>query len=135
MQYSDEKQSIQEIQGSLFNIIQEEVLEQKRDKCPKYETCGAPLCPLIDNELVHNVWYPDEEICMARKFARVSWIRKQKLIAKKYGSADSYFTVRMLDTVARVMKGIEGANPDNPDSEENWFEFRKPKIAEIKQSD
>ena len=135
MQNNEEKQNSQEIQGSLFDIIEDKSHEQKRYHCPKYEICGAPLCPLTNNELAHNVWYPDEEICTARKFARTPWIRKQKLIAKKYGSADRYFTIRMLDAVARVTKGIEGANPDNPNGEESWFETRKARTAEVKHSD
>jgi hypothetical protein len=135
MQQSEEKQNPQETQGSLFDIIENKSRKQKRDDCPKYEICGAPLCPLANNELAKNVWYPDEEICAARKFARMPWVRKQKLIAKKYGSADRYFTVRMLDAVARVIRGIEGANPDNPDGEESWFETRKSRTAEGKRAD
>jgi hypothetical protein len=116
-----------EAQGKLLLFPEERKKAKTSQECRRYEDCGAPLCPLNFAELEQEVWYPDEEICTARKFARMSWVRKQKLIARKYSSADRYFTVQMLETIARVTKGIEGANPDSPDGEESWFEHRNSK--------
>jgi hypothetical protein len=116
-----------EVQGTLLLFPEERKKAKTSQECRRYEDCGAPLCPLNFDELEKEVWYPDEEICTARKFARMSWVRKQKLIARKYGSAERYFTVRMLDSITRVAKGIEGANPDSPDGEESWFEHRDSK--------
>jgi hypothetical protein len=71
------------------------------------------------------IWYPDEDICSLRRFASVDWVRKQKLIVKKHGSVDGFFTARMLQVIKKVSKGITGANPDSGiDAEKRWFRDR-----------
>lgn len=87
--------------------------------CKHYDNCAAPICPMDEDSLT-GIWYPDEEICQSRQFATLDWIRKQKLIARKHGSVDGFFSVAMLQALERVNKGITGANPDEPDSEAKW---------------
>ena len=81
------------------------------DRCPSFEGCSASLCPL-DKGVGTYCWYPDEPICSFRQFQRLDWVRKQRLIAKRHGSIDRYFTVKMLQEIQRVRKGIKGADPD-----------------------
>jgi len=100
--------------------------------CPKYDGCDVPLCPLDQPEdLVKHTWYPDEPICSRRKYARLSWIRTQRRIAKlQRGPETGYFTKPMLDVLNRVHKQVRGANPDMEKSESRWFRARARAKAE-----
>lgn len=82
--------------------------------CPRFEDCSAPICPLQQNTIYGGIWYPDEDICTAKKFQTLPWVKKQKAIAKINAPNDRYFTVEMLEAVRQVRKGIEGINPDQP---------------------
>lgn len=94
-----------------------------KQECNLFETCSAPLCPMDNNE--QYIWYPDEDICSLRQFASVNWVRKQKLIAKKHGSVNGFFSVKMLQVIKKVSKGITGANPDSGiDAVKQWFRDR-----------
>ncbi len=84
-----------------------------RPDCPKFENCSATLCPLADN-LKHLIWYPDEDICKAKKFQTLPWLKKQKAIARSNAPNDRYFTIEMLEAITRVQKGIAGIDPDQP---------------------
>ena len=79
--------------------------------CPSFANCNASLCPLADN-LKDLIWYPDEDICGAKRFQSLDWVRKQKTIAKVKADQDRYFTVEMLKSVRQVRKGLVGVNPD-----------------------
>lgn len=60
-------------------------------------------------------------------FQTLEWIKKQKLIAKKYGSTDGFFNLKMLNVIQHVQKGINGANPDLPLSskaDDKWISER-----------
>jgi hypothetical protein len=94
--------------------------------CPKFEDCSAPVCPLQQNAIGHGIWYPDEEICIARKFLTLGWVRKQKAIVKVKAPEDRYFTVEMLEAIKQVRKGIEGISPDQlleqaKEAERKWI--------------
>lgn len=92
------------------------------------EACSAPLCPLDEQSLARGIWYCDEDICRARQFARVPWVRTQKKMAKVKASDEFFFTVAMLNSIGRVSKGLKGANPDaSPDAERQWLEGREAK--------
>lgn len=94
-------------------------------QCNLYEICTAQLCPL-EADLVHHLWYPDEEVCRSRKFSGLSWLKTQKKIAKLKLNPDiGYFTVDMLELIDRVSRGIKGAHPDKPHSKDRWIEQRK----------
>jgi hypothetical protein len=107
--------------------------------CTLFEICQvleAPLCPLQEHTIRYGIWYPDEAICRAKRFQEVPWIKKQKQIAKRKLSADDgFFTVRMLNALRVLPKEIKGANPDDPNPEETWFNERHAGPKAIKSND
>jgi len=101
------------------------------EKCNLFEECEAPICPLQKNTVEHGIWYADEQVCRARRFQRLPWVKRQKKIAK-FALASivncldiGFFSVRMLENIHRLSKGTQGANPDNIDSEEQWLKERQ----------
>ena len=81
-------------------------------QCKRFDTCNAPLCPLDEQSLKHSIWYPDEEICRAKLFSALPWIKAQRKIAKRASRMDRYFTLQMLKRNCIIKKGIEGLDPD-----------------------
>jgi hypothetical protein len=81
-------------------------------ECKKYDTCNAPLCPMDAQSLAHGIWYPDEEICGMRTHTSLSWIKNQKKLLKRSGTADRYFTLQMLERNCIIRRGIEGLDPN-----------------------
>ena len=73
----------------------------KAEECLKFETCGAPLCPL------------DEEICTSIKCGNKDWIRNQRKIKKRAANRNFYFTYEMLCRNCQIRRGIDGLDPDN----------------------
>ncbi len=92
--------------------------------CPKYEDCSAPLCPLQRYTIDRGIWYTDEDICIAKRFQTLPWVRKQKAIVKAHAASDRYYTVEMLNAVRQVRKGIQGIDPDQPLTEAEAAEQR-----------
>ena len=104
------------------------------DNCGLFEGCDAPLCPLQQNTVKSGLWYADEDICRARKFQSLSWVKKQKRIAKLGLTAqDGLFTVKMLNCLDRISKSLKGADPDDIDSEAKWLKQRAGKRARVSQ--
>jgi len=86
------------------------------------------LCPLDENSIKNEIWYPDEEVCHKRSVP--DWVRRQKAIAKVKAPSDKYFTVEMLEAIKQVRKGIVGINPDLPlgqakEAERKWIVEKK----------
>ncbi|MDA8126601.1 MAG: hypothetical protein M0009_15615 [Deltaproteobacteria bacterium] len=77
--------------------------------CALFESCQAPLCPL-DQSSLKGVWYADEEICRARSYAGLAWIRGQRKIGRV--GARGYFTLEMLQRNCIVKRGIAGLDSD-----------------------
>jgi len=107
-------------------------------ECQKFEECSATLCPLDEISMSGGIWYSDEEICQARKFQRLPWVKKQKLVVKAGASNDKYFTVEMLENKKQIRKGIEGIDPDQPidkaDAEEKkWAGIKVKRGRKAKQ--
>ena len=93
-------------------------------KCPKYESCSAPLCPLDTQSPISNTYFPGEDICKAKRFQSLGWVKKQKAIAKLKPSG--YFTIAMLKAIRRISKSIEGIDSDSSldkatKAEETWI--------------
>jgi hypothetical protein len=88
------------------------------------------------NTVEHGRWYADEQICKAKKFQNLPWIRKQKRIAR-LGLAidDGFFTVRMLNSIqaTAITKNLKGADSDYLISELKWLEQRAEKRASAEQ--
>lgn len=98
-----------------------------KEECKHFGRCFAPLCPISGKEKSYlYIWYPDEKICSLRKFQTLDWVKKQKLIAKRHGSVAHFFTIRMLQAIKRVSRGITGIDPDNKrDTEKQWLKTRR----------
>jgi len=99
----------------------------KREDCPSFDTCGAPLCPLDLESLKNGIFYPDEEICKRRNAP--AWIKVQRKIAKKTGDKDKYFTYEMLAQNCVISKGITGLDPDKEQAPQlkRWLEHHPVK--------
>lgn len=97
---------------------------QDRADCPRFEDCSAPICPLQQNTIDDGIWYPDEDICTAKRFQTLPWVKKQKAITKAKDPEDRYFTVEMLGVIKQVRKGIEGISPGQPIEEATRAEKR-----------
>lgn len=83
------------------------------EKCPKFNTCSAPLCPL-DLNVEKYCWFPDEAICNRKYIPR--WAKNQRKIKKKAKDKNSYFVYAMLNRNCRVKKGITGLNPNKAEA-------------------
>jgi len=82
-----------------------------KENCPRFETCGASLCPL-NNLKDESAWYPDEEVCKNSAYSKLRFIQNQKKIAKRAKDPDKYFNFRMLNQNCRITKGIIGLDPE-----------------------
>ena len=88
-------------------------------ECPHYGNCASPLCPK-DIYCGNKAWFPDEPVCRLR--CAPDWVRKQRQIVRLPGIDPSrYFTLRMLNTIKQVSRGLQGANPDLVTAERIWF--------------
>lgn len=96
--------------------------------CPQYEKgCICQLCPM-ENDIDKHLWYPDESVCSSRQYARLPWLKTQRKVAKLHLGPDTgFFTVRMLEVIGRVSKGLQGVDPDSPGSEQRWLAARVSK--------
>ena len=82
--------------------------------CKFYESCSAPLCPmLLDKQNTNYIWYPDEEICRKIK-GLPSWVKQQRKIAKKAKPENCcyYFILDMLKVRFRVASSVRGLDPN-----------------------
>jgi hypothetical protein len=99
--------------------------------CNLFEVCEtpeAPLCPLQISTVKHGIWYGDEAICRAKQFQNVPWLKKQNLIAGlRLKTDDGFFTVKMLNTLKVIEKGLKGADPNDKNPELKWIKLRKGK--------
>ena len=99
-------------------------------KCPNFNRCEAPLCPEDERSLKHGLWYGNEEVCPVIKYRKLKWLQKQRKIARLgKGLDDGFFTVKMLDTLGIMRKGIQGANPDAVRAVETWLEKRALSVS------
>ena len=80
-----------------------EMTNEQAEKCPKYQNCDAPLCPLdLDKEAS---WYIDEEVCKSPEFRDKPWIMLQrKLKGKRTKDPDHLYTYKELIDECRKAK-------------------------------
>ena len=102
------------------------------EKCPFFNFCNAPICPLDENK-EKAIWYSDEAICKNPEYSGLDFIITQKKIAKvnKTHGVKGYFTLKMLNQKIIMRSGIQGINEDTPIEfssilEENWLKRHKP---------
>ena len=75
--------------------------------CPNFEECNAPLCPLDEETWECGIWYTDETICSLKELGDLSWIKKQRKLAK--AGRKGFFTFEMLQ--GKAAKGIDVDSP------------------------
>lgn len=94
----------------------------RSEKCPRFEECSAPLCPL-DKSLKQGIWYPDQEICKRKGFGDRDFIKAQKKIVKVKSDPNYYFTIQMLKRNCKIGKGMCGIDPDETEKPQlqNWL--------------
>jgi len=103
--------------------------------CKFFHSCSAGLCPL-DPEVSKRIWLPEEsdteEVCRNPEFAGLQFIKTQrkivKVLRKRPGERDDYFTYSMLNRDITVKSGIRGAPSDPPDSIKDaisWYEKKE----------
>jgi len=85
-----------------------------KEKCPRFNSCEATLCPLDPND---HSWYPDEAVCQrcdSDTFSVPRWVAMQKLVAEKLNCSreQGYFVIEMLEQLTEVAADINGLNPD-----------------------
>ena len=104
--------------------------------CRYFDKCSAPLCPR-DPGLASRPWFPDEEICRARKeTSGLKWIENQRKVQRKAKSVDRFFTLEMLDRDCIIRAGIEGIDSDAKDPEadlQRWLESHPERTPEQKE--
>ena len=96
-----------------------------KTKCPHFEVCSAPICPIDPSSVKNCAWFPDEEICRVRPY-HADWVRRQVEIQKKVGDDPEAgcFTVKMLERQCVLTKKTTGADPDKGPphrQEESWL--------------
>lgn len=89
------------------------VLVMPAEKCLKFEGCNAILCPMDEDNHKH-IWFVEESICKLTKYQSLSWIKKQKQIARKVPNIQGYFTIKSLEEINMVRNGLKGDDPDLP---------------------
>lgn len=89
------------------------------ESCSYLEKYECPLCPLAAN---HNqIWYSEDDICKNEQFETVT--KSMKKLNRK--AAQGFFTLGMLDRGFIVRRGVEGIDPDLPDSmKDPWKEYQ-----------
>lgn len=100
-------------------------------ECAGWKHCEASICPEDRESLTAGRWFPDEGVCVSRRYSSLPWVRRQKAIAKlaKRYDIDGCFTRKMLEAVVQVRRGIEGASPNRQGSEAAWLRTRSPQMA------
>lgn len=83
------------------------------------------------------IWYSDEEVCHSRKYSKgLFWIQKQKDVARKVVSVNTYFTLQMLKKDFAITKAMLGCDPDSllPFDQEikKWLRSHPAKIKKKK---
>lgn len=108
-------------------------MEMKERMCNLLEPCDtpeAPLCPIQVNTIKHGIWYPGEPVCKSKRFSHLSWLQKQRKIARlRLTEEAGFFTVKILEEIHTITKNVKGADPDEPDAEQKWLTRRKENRA------
>lgn len=84
--------------------------------CSIFNRCSAPICPLCLTG--GEIFFADEEICGKRGMAKLfPWIKTQRKLAKKHRESHDtgFFTVEILNKIARVSRTTTGRDPDRPE--------------------
>lgn len=76
----------------------------EKSQCSKFETCSAALC---QHDLTPRMfWYADTEVC--RSASAPKWVKVQRRITKINPDPHRWYTVKMLESIRRIDRGILG---------------------------
>ena len=110
------------------------------ETCRYFESCSAPICPEDPESLAYCAWFSDEEICKRADYAGVSWIKRQKRIARAT-QKDFWrgcFTMAMLDHPCTIHSSIKGLDPEKGEISEarvkEWMSKHPPVSAKRRAS-
>jgi len=108
------------------------------EKCPYFDSCNAPICPL-DEHKENAIWYSDEAICKNPEYSSLEFIKTQKKISRlnKKHVVNGFFTYNMLNRSLRVGSGLKGLNEDTDFNmlkkhEQNWILRHRGMSNELK---
>ena len=91
--------------------------KQGNEECPYWKRgCNNQLCPMLKGNSKY-IWYSDEDPCNNPEYKDNIVAINQKKLKKK--NAPGYFTYNMLNRNFIIKRGIEGIDPDVPDSVES----------------
>lgn len=102
------------------------------EDCPRFDYCGASVCPLHDKEYLYAIrgFYADEdEICGIKDAGKYPIVQTMRRIQKADGMG--LFTVEMLESLSRVGKGITGIpfeasySPGHQQPSKKWVATRR----------
>jgi hypothetical protein len=62
--------------------INADLEKEHAEKCPKFYTCEAPLCPLT-HQYLGRVWYEDEPVCKQAPYKETVFVVMQRILRNK----------------------------------------------------
>lgn len=62
--------------------IKADLEKEQAEKCPKFYTCDAPLCPLT-HQYLGRVWYEDEPVCKQAPYKNNTFVVMQRTLRNK----------------------------------------------------
>ncbi len=95
--------------------MNDEQRELVPNTCSIFYRCSSPICPLCLTG--DELWFPDEPYCSKHNMAdNFQFIKVQRKLAKKHKESHDagFFTVEMLNKIARVSRSTTGRDPDIP---------------------
>lgn len=105
------EQQREQVKRFVANLKEQE--QRPFESCPFYERCESQICPM-DPSKAERTWYTDEGPCLNPDYRNEQSIINQKKLTKK--QASGYFTFEMLNRDIIIRKGIQGIDPDVPES-------------------
>jgi hypothetical protein len=62
--------------------IKADIEKEQAERCPKFYTCDAPLCPLT-HQYLGRVWYEDEPVCKQAPYKDNPFVVMQRMLRNK----------------------------------------------------
>lgn len=122
-----------------YEGLHEEDVDETTGKCPRFEDCSAPICPMDEQSIKSSNWYPDEDICVVRSFSSLPWVARQRKLQRKVRNRDFFFTHKMLCRNCKVTVATEGIDPDHDYDDldrdvKKWLQTH-PEIRELSEEE
>ncbi len=105
------EQQQRQVKQFIDNMKEQE--QRPYESCPFYDRCESQLCPL-DPSKGQRIWYTEEGPCINPEYRDELSVINQKKLSKKH--AQGYFIFDMLNRDIIIRRGIQGIDPDMPES-------------------